>query len=146
MLVTDVGDEICWRQLWDVGDAFGRFRHQHPLSFNVSLGHQQPKNVTNIEILSLTFKNCHQNLCSRFVHYFSAVRLKTILQVKRSSRVNLEIFGNFAKSSMSKSSFAHYHGRMKLNSFMIKALSILKNRPDATKNDLRFQSSRNHAT
>ena len=36
-----VGDEICWRQLCDVGD-------------------QQPKDVTNIEILSLTAKNCHQ--------------------------------------------------------------------------------------
>jgi len=34
MLVTDDGDEMCWRQLSD---------------------------VTNIEILSLTFKNCHQD-------------------------------------------------------------------------------------
>ena len=22
MLVTDVGDEICWWQLWDIGDRF----------------------------------------------------------------------------------------------------------------------------
>ena len=59
LLVTDVGDEICWWQLWDVG--FGRFCHQHPLSFNISVGHQHPKDVTNIEILSLTCKNYHQD-------------------------------------------------------------------------------------
>ena len=45
MLVTDVG----------------RFCHQHPISFNISVGHQHPKDVTNIEILSLTSKNCHQD-------------------------------------------------------------------------------------
>ena len=39
MSVTDVGDEMCWRQLLDVDDCFGRFRHQHPLSFNISVGH-----------------------------------------------------------------------------------------------------------
>ena len=27
MLVTDVADELCWRQLCDVGDGFGRFCH-----------------------------------------------------------------------------------------------------------------------
>ena len=42
MLVTDVRDEMCWRQLWDVG-------------------HLHLKDVTNIEILSLTSKNCHQS-------------------------------------------------------------------------------------
>ena len=31
MLMTDVGDKICCRQLWDVGDGFCRFCHQHPL-------------------------------------------------------------------------------------------------------------------
>ena len=31
MFVTDVGDEMCWRQVWDVGDGFRRFCHQHPL-------------------------------------------------------------------------------------------------------------------
>ena len=59
-----VGDEMCWRQLWDVGDGFDRFCHQHPLSFNMTfcnVGQQQPKDVTNIEILSLTSKNCHQD-------------------------------------------------------------------------------------
>ena len=61
MLLTDVGDEMCWRQLLDVGDGFGRFCHQHPLSFNINFGHQQPKDVINIEILSLTSKNFHQD-------------------------------------------------------------------------------------
>ena len=40
MLVTDVGDKMCWRQLWGVGDGFGRFCHQHSLSFSISVGHQ----------------------------------------------------------------------------------------------------------
>ena len=59
MLVTDDEDEICWRQLGDVGDGFGRFRHQDPLSFTISVGHQHPKDVTNIEIPSPTLNNCH---------------------------------------------------------------------------------------
>ena len=44
-----------WRLLETkcVGDSFGSFCHQHSLSFNISVEHQQPKNVTNIEILSL---------------------------------------------------------------------------------------------
>ena len=29
MLVTDVGDKICWLQLKDIGDSFGNFGHQH---------------------------------------------------------------------------------------------------------------------
>ena len=37
------------------------FFHEHPLSFNISAGHQDPKDVTNIEILSLTSKNCQQD-------------------------------------------------------------------------------------
>ena len=61
MLVTDVGDEMCWRQLLDVGDGFGRFCHQHSLSFNISVGGQDPNDITDIEILALTFKNCHQD-------------------------------------------------------------------------------------
>ena len=65
MLVTDVGDKICWRHFWDVGNGFGWFCRQHPLSFSISV-HQHPKDVTNIEILSLTPENCHQHLlCSR---------------------------------------------------------------------------------
>ena len=61
MLVTGLGDEMCWRKLWDVGDGFGRFRHQYPLSFNIIVGHQHSKDVTNIEILLSTRKNCHQH-------------------------------------------------------------------------------------
>ena len=34
----DVGDEICWC-LWDVGDGFNHFGHQHPLSFYISIGY-----------------------------------------------------------------------------------------------------------
>ena len=41
MLVTDGGDEMCWRQLRDVGDDFDRFRHQHPLGLSISVGHQR---------------------------------------------------------------------------------------------------------
>ena len=54
-------DEMCWRELWDVGDGFCRFCHQHSLSFNISVGPRQLKDVTNMEILSLTSKNCHQH-------------------------------------------------------------------------------------
>ena len=57
MLVTDVGDEMCWRQLWDVGDVFGRFCHQHPLSFNISVG--LPDSGTNIQKMSPISKFCH---------------------------------------------------------------------------------------
>ena len=45
MLVTVIGDEMCSRQLWDVGD---RFSHQHRLSFNTSVGHQHPKDVAKL--------------------------------------------------------------------------------------------------
>ena len=55
MLVTDFGEEMCWRQFQDVGDAFGYFGHQHPLSLNISVGHQLAKDVTKILILSPTF-------------------------------------------------------------------------------------------
>ena len=61
MLVTDVGDEICWRQLCDVGDGFDRFSHQHSPSFNTGFGHEQPKDVPNIEILSPTPENCQKH-------------------------------------------------------------------------------------
>ena len=61
MLVTDFVDEMCWWQLWDVGDGFDRFCHQHPLSFNISVGHQHSKIVTKMKSPTLT---CHQHLCS----------------------------------------------------------------------------------
>ena len=65
MLVTDVGDEMCWRQFLDVGDemcrrqlldvvdGFGYFDHQHPLS--LSVGHQHPQNDTKILVQSPTY-------------------------------------------------------------------------------------------
>ena len=53
-LVTNVGDERCWRQHWDVGDGFGRFRRRHSLSFDTNVGHQHPKdinvNITDFEL------------------------------------------------------------------------------------------------
>ena len=33
MLVTDVGDKICCKQVLDVGDGFGHFGHQHTLFY-----------------------------------------------------------------------------------------------------------------
>ena len=40
--------------------GFDRFRHQHPVSFNLSVEHQYTKDVTNIVILSSRSKNCQQ--------------------------------------------------------------------------------------
>ena len=40
ILVTDNGDELSSRQLWDVGDCSRRFRHQHPLYFNKSVEYE----------------------------------------------------------------------------------------------------------
>ena len=60
-----VGDEMGCQQLCDIGNGFGRFHQQHPLSFNISAGYQHPKDVTNIKIPSPTPKNCHQHICSQ---------------------------------------------------------------------------------
>ena len=51
MLTTDVADEMCWWQLWDVDDGFGYFGNQYLVSFNIS---------TNIEKMSPTCENRHQ--------------------------------------------------------------------------------------
>ena len=40
MLETDVGDKICWRQLWDAGVRFAVSCHQHHVTFNIDVGHQ----------------------------------------------------------------------------------------------------------
>ena len=61
MLVTDVGDETYLLQLLDVCDGFGHLCHQNFLSLNVSVGHQHPKGVTDIDITSPPPKNCHQH-------------------------------------------------------------------------------------
>ena len=54
MLVTDVGDQMYWLQLLDVGDGFGYFGHQHSLLFYISVRHQDQKDVTNIHKLAPT--------------------------------------------------------------------------------------------
>ena len=61
MLMIDAGDKMCWRHFQDFGDGFDRFRHQQPLSFNISVGYQHSKDFTNVEILSATPKNYHQH-------------------------------------------------------------------------------------
>ena len=55
MLVTNVEDEMCWRRFEDVGDTFGHFGYQHPISLNINIRHQFPKDVTKILILSQLF-------------------------------------------------------------------------------------------
>ena len=50
-LVTDVGEEMYWWQLLDVGDVFGHIGHQHPLSFFITVGYQYSKDVSNIKFL-----------------------------------------------------------------------------------------------
>ena len=59
MLVTDVGDEMCWWQLQNIGDGFGVFDHQH-LLFHISIGHQHSKDVTNIHKSLPTQSRQHQ--------------------------------------------------------------------------------------
>ena len=54
MLVTDIGGEMCCRQLWDDGYGFGRFCHH--ISFG-RVKHQYPKDVNEIEIPSPTHIN-----------------------------------------------------------------------------------------
>ena len=64
MLVTDVGNELCWWQLSDIGDGFAHFGS---LYFYISIGHQNVKDVTYIKIHSPTSTNrhqhCHQHYC-----------------------------------------------------------------------------------
>ena len=78
MLVIDVGDEICWWQLYDVSDGFDHFGHQHPLSSYISVGHQYSKDVTNIDVQRLVteFKypmwRCHQHHYHRFLSWLQS--------------------------------------------------------------------------
>ena len=53
MLVTDVGDEMWWWKLLDVGDGFVHFGCQDTL-FYISVGYQHSKDFTNIHKTSLT--------------------------------------------------------------------------------------------
>ena len=59
MMVTDIGDKMCWRRFYDVGVDFMMWL----FSLNISVGPQHSKDITNIEVLSPT-SACHQNLCS----------------------------------------------------------------------------------
>ena len=57
MLVTDVGDEMCWWQLYDVGDNFGHFGNQNLLSFYISVGHQHSNDFKS------SSSRCHRHHC-----------------------------------------------------------------------------------
>ena len=60
----------------DVGDRFGHFGRQHPLSFYVSAEHQQLKYAKKIEILSPTLS--HQHHCHPFSHLNISYRYHTL--------------------------------------------------------------------
>ena len=60
---------MCWRKFCVVGDGFGCFCHQHPLSFNISVGHQV--GATNIQNLSPK---------SKFYHHHSKIATNSIYQ------------------------------------------------------------------
>ena len=62
MLVTDVGDEIALVTTINVGDGFGHFAHQYPLSFYISAGLQHSKDVTNIHKSSPVFNHHHHDV------------------------------------------------------------------------------------
>ena len=79
MLVTDVGDKMCWRQLWDVGDGFGRFFTN--ILYLLTLVSGQQKDVTNFEILSLTSKNNHQDKVTN-IHLSPTSMLPKIVMIK----------------------------------------------------------------
>ena len=49
MLLTDVGNEMCWWQSRDFGDGFGPFEHWRRTA---QLGYQHLKDVTNTQELS----------------------------------------------------------------------------------------------
>ena len=55
----DVGDG-CWRRTENVGDGYSHFGLQHPLSFDIGIGHQHSESVTNIEDQSPKSTNRHQ--------------------------------------------------------------------------------------
>ena len=56
ILLTDVGDEMCWWQLKDVGDDSGHFGDQYP-QFFMSVGHQHSKDVTVTKQYGSTLKH-----------------------------------------------------------------------------------------
>ena len=55
---------------------FSRFRHQHPLSFNINVGHHHRKDITNIKILSTTPPSMKSYVVCKFMtNWSSHVRL-----------------------------------------------------------------------
>ena len=67
VLVPDVGDELCWRQVWDV-IGFGYFCHQHLL--NVFVGGRF-NSITNIQKLSSTWSRQHHDVTNITVAFCS---------------------------------------------------------------------------
>ena len=55
MFLADVGDEMCWLQLWDVGDRFNALKNRQ---YNKN-SRQQYDFATNI--LNLSQSKSHQN-------------------------------------------------------------------------------------
>ena len=60
MLVTDVGDQMCWLQVWDVGDKSGHphqvlvtnIKYQSPTSSNKMIAQIEHQHIiANIELL-----------------------------------------------------------------------------------------------
>ena len=131
MLVTDVGNDMCWWQLWDVGNGFSPFRHQHPLSFNISVGYQHPKHVTNIKIPSTT-PNCHQNLCSPELFFPKQI---IILSPINMSCLNSVEVGLLVMVCLC------YLGFFLLVLYLIKYYRMLKSDKYATKQKLRSNSN-----
>ena len=61
---------LCWWRMLEtkyVGDGFGHFGHQHPLSPNISVEHQLPKDATNILKLSPATSHQHHNVTNMTV-------------------------------------------------------------------------------
>ena len=88
MLVTDVGDEICWRQLWEVDDGWmvdfvtnilyllalvsgTNILYLQKMSPISKFCHQHPTIITNIKSPTST---CHQHLCSPSHHDIGLIR------------------------------------------------------------------------
>ena len=47
-MVTDVGDEMCQWQFWDVSDGFDRFRHQHRVVTNIYVADMVSSSILNL--------------------------------------------------------------------------------------------------
>ena len=71
----DIGDKICWWQLWDVGDAFDLLRHQHFPSLN---NHRTP-----------TSKKCHQ-------YRNSVIKIQNLCSQRNSSTLQMWNFGRIS--------------------------------------------------